>query len=655
MGTPGTTSDFLRLFEPRGIAVVGASAELHRIGGQPIRALSEFGYCGAIYPVNPKYAEIKGLTCYPDVASVPQPCDVALICVPAKAVPDAIRQCRPAGIAFAIVLSAGFREIGDKGMALQAELDAAIRDSGVRVIGPNCQGMMGPKNDLYCGFGAPFMYRHARAGRVAMVTQSGGFGFAVMGLSEAEGIGFNYVVSTGNEADVSALELIDRLLDDDDTDIVATYMEGVSDGRRLIDIGRRALAANKPILVWKVGNSDTGRRAAASHTANLTAGYELYRAAFREGGYLEVNDVADLVDLARAFGARRLPAGNQVAVISISGGAGVLLADRCEELGLTLPPLSDATLAELRAVLPEFSSVLNPIDVTAQVFNDFSIFNKVVSLVARDAAVHQLIVVTASVEGAAADRLAHELVSIAAATDKPILVASSAPPGRADAARRLLDDSSIAVYPTPGRAAKGAAALAEFAARRRRLARAVPQRRVIERQALQLPAARGTLGEHRSKQLLKAYGIPVVEEVLLRIDEIAGLRQAPFAFPLVAKLESPDLPHKTEAGAVRVGLRSLDELKSAVREMREAALSYKPDARIEGAMIQQMARGLEVIVGTTRDPFFGPTVVFGLGGIFTEVLRDVTHRFAPFDTATAREMILEIKSAQLLRGYRRSE
>src|SRR5574340_413247 len=410
MGTPGTTSDFLRLFEPRGIAVVGASAELHRIGGQPIRALSEFGYCGAIYPVNPKYAEIKGLTCYPDVASVPQPCDVALICVPAKAVPDAIRQCRPAGIAFAIVLSAGFREIGDKGMALQAELDAAIRDSGVRVIGPNCQGMMGPKNDLYCGFGAPFMYRHARAGRVAMVTQSGGFGFAVMGLSEAEGIGFNY---------------------------------GVSAGRRLIDIGRRALAANKPILVWKVGNSDTGRRAAASHTANLTAGYELYRAAFREGGYLEVNDVADLVDLARAFGARRLPAGNQVAVISISGGAGVLLADRCEELGLTLPPLSDATLAELRAVLPEFSSVLNPIDVTAQVFNDFSIFNKVVSLVARDAAVHQLIVVTASVEGAAADRLAHELVSIAAATDKPILVASSAPPGRADAARRLLDDSSI--------------------------------------------------------------------------------------------------------------------------------------------------------------------------------------------------------------------
>jgi acyl-CoA synthetase (NDP forming) len=652
MTAQATHAELSRLLDPRGIAIVGASAELHRIGGQPIRALSEFGYQGRIYPVNPKYSEIKGLTCFPDVASVPQPCDVALICVPAKLVPDAIRQCGEAGIAFAVILSAGFREIGDKGMMLQAELDAAVRDSGVRVIGPNCQGMMGPKNDLYCGFGAPFMYRHTRSGRVAMVTQSGGFGFAVMGLSEAEGVGFNYVISTGNEADIGALELIDTFIERDDTDIVATYLEGVTDGRRLIETGCRALRANKPILVWKVGNSATGRRAAASHTANLTAGYELYRAAFRQGGYLEVGDVSDLVDLSRAFGLRRLPTGNNVAVISISGGAGVLLADRCEELGLALPSLSEATATELRALLPAFSSVANPIDVTAQVFNDFSVFNKVVNLVARDTEVHQLIVVTASVEGASADKLAQELVSVAAATDKPILVASSAPPSRADAAKKLLEDNLIPVYPTPGRAAMGAAALAEFAARRRKLLTATVQPRLVARQALELPAQRGTLGEHRSKQLLQAYGIPVVSEVLMAIDEIGALKQAPFAFPLAAKLESPDLPHKTEAGAVRVGLRSLDELKTSVHEMREAALRYKPDARIEGVLIQEMASGLEVIVGTTRDEFFGPTVVFGLGGIFTEVLRDVTHRFAPFDTATAHEMILEIKGVQLLRGYR---
>lgn len=644
--------DFSRLFEPRAIAIVGASAEPNRIGGQPVRALKEFGYQGGVYPVNPKHAEIMGLACFADVAQVPRPCDVALICVPASAAPAAIRQCGSAGIAFAIVLSAGFREIGEKGMALQAELDAAIRDSGVRVIGPNCQGMMAPKNGLYCGFGAPFTYRHDRVGRVAMVTQSGGFGFAVMGLSEADGIGFNRVVSTGNEADVGALELIGELLDADDTDVVAAYLEGVRDGRRLIDLGRRALEANKPILVWKVGNSDTGRRAAASHTANLSAGYELYRAAFREGGYLEVDDVADLVDLGRAFGARRLPAGNQVAVISISGGAGVLLADRCEELGLALPPLSEHTLAGLREVLPGFGSMLNPIDVTAQVFNDFGIFNNVVGLVARDAAVHQLIVVTASVEGAAAERLARELAAIAATTDKPILVASSAPPARAEAARKLLDEAGIPTYPTPGRAAKGAAGLAEFAARRRRLARGAPQPRLTARQDLLLNGARGTLGEHRSKQLLTAYGIPVVREVLIGVDEVGALRQAPFPFPLVVKLDSPDLPHKTEAGAVRIDVRSLDEMKSAVREMRQAALAYRPGARIDGVTIQEMARGLEVIAGTTRDEFFGPTVVFGLGGVFTEVLRDVSHRFAPFDAATAREMILEIRSAQLLRGYR---
>lgn len=651
VGRPAA-DDLARLLEPRGIAIVGASADLQRIGGQPIRALGEFGYRGGIYPVNPKYTEINGLPCYPDLASVPQPCDVALICLPAKFVADAIRQCGAAGIGFAVVLSAGFREIGEKGAALQAELDAAIRDSGVRIVGPNCQGMLAPANDVYCGFGAPFMYRHERSGRIAMVTQSGGFGFAVMGLSEAEGIGFNCVISTGNEADIGALDLLECFLSRDDTDVVATYLEGVTDGRRLVEIGRRALRAEKPILVWKVGNSATGRRAAASHTANLTAGYGLYRAAFREGGFIEIGDVADLVDLARAFAARRLPAGNRVAVISISGGAGVLLADRCEELGLTLPPLSEATVAALRGLLPEFSSLLNPIDVTAQVFNDFGVFNKVVSAVAADPQVDQLIVVTASVAGAAAERLAGELVAVAAATDKPVLVASSAPPGRADAAKSLLQDSNIPVYPTPGRAAKGAAALAEFAARRRRLRNPAAQPRPIARQDLALPAGPGTLGERRSKQLLAAYGIPVVGEVLLPLDEVAALERAPFAFPLVAKLDSPDLPHKTEAGAVRVGLRSLDALKAAVREMRHSALRYMPEARIDGVLIQEMASGLEVIVGATRDPFFGPTVVFGLGGIFTEVLRDVTHRFAPFDVATAREMIGEIKAAQLLRGYR---
>ncbi len=652
MTTATMAADYARLLNPRGIAIIGASAELNRIGGQPIRALADFGYAGHIYPVNPKYQEIKGLKCYQDIASVPQPCDVALVCVPARMVPDTLRQCGFAGIGFAVVLSAGFREIGEKGQGLQDELDAALRESGVRIIGPNSQGILGPINNLFCGFGAPFMYRHPEGGRIAMITQSGGFGFAVMGLSEAQGIKFNYVISTGNEADIGALNLIDAFIERDDTDIIATYLEGVDDGRRLIDAGKRALRANKPILVWKVGNSEAGRQAAASHTANLSAGYELYRAAFREGAFVEVNDVDDLVDLSRAFSMHRLPKGNNVAVVSVSGGAGVLLADRCEGLGLKLPQLSDTTMQELGALLPSFSSFANPIDVTAQVFNDTSVFNKVLSVVARDPGADQLIVVLASVEGALAEKIASELVAVSQTTDKPIFVASSAPPGRADAAMAEFYRGNLAVYSTPGRAAKSAAALAEYARRYRAQQPDGDIVRSVARQDLALVGKTGTLGEHASKKLLSAYGIPVVDEVLLSIEDVLALRKEPIPFPIVAKLESADLPHKTEAGAVRVNIGNLDELKGVVRQMVSSAAHFKADAKIEGVSLQEMASGLEVILGAVRDPYFGPTVVFGLGGIFTELLHDVVHRFAPFDERTGREMILQIKSAALLTGYR---
>lgn len=651
MATATKAADYARLLNPRGIAIVGASAELNRIGGQPIRALADFGYEGAIYPVNPKYQEIKGLKCYPEIASVPQPCDVALVCVPARLVPDTLRQCGTAGIGFAVVLSAGFREIGEKGQVLQDDLDAALSESGVRIIGPNSQGILGPINNLFCGFGAPFMYRHPADGRIAMITQSGGFGFAVMGLSEAQGIAFNYVISTGNEADIGALELIDAFIDRDDTDIIATYLEGVNDGRRLIDAGRRALRANKPILVWKVGNSEAGRQAAASHTANLSAGYELYRAAFREGAFVEVNDVDDLVDLSRAFGMRRLPRGHNVAVVSVSGGAGVLLADRCAGLDLKLPQLSEATMQALGELLPSFSSYANPIDVTAQVFNDTSVFNKVLSVVARDPKADQLIVVLASVEGPLAEKIASELVAVSQTTDKPIFVASSAPPGRAEAAMAQFRRGNLAVYSTPGRAAKSAAALAEYARRRLQQPDGEPARTVSKR-GLPLTGKAGPLGEHASKALLKAYGIPVVEEVLLPVEEVRALRDAPIPFPIVAKLESADLPHKTEAGAVRVNIGSLEALKGAVHEMIGSAKRYKADVNIEGVSLQEMASGLEVIVGSVRDAYFGPTVVFGLGGIFTELLHDVAHRFAPFDVQIAREMILQVKSADLITGYR---
>jgi len=643
------------LLHPRGIAIIGASPEPHRIGGQPIRALKEFGYAGRVYPVNPKYDEVQGLPCCRDIASVPKPCDIALICVPASAVAQSIRECGHVGIPAAVVLSAGFKEIGEAGQALQADLDAAIAESGVRVIGPNCQGMLSPAEHVYCGFGAPFMYSHALTGSIALVTQSGGFGYAVMGLSEAEGTGFNHVISTGNEADVTALDLMELLLAHEKTRIVATYIEGVKDGRRLTALGHQALSVNKPILVWKVGNSETGKIAAASHTANLSAGVEMYRTAFAQGGYVELSDVYDLVDMANAFSSPHRPQGKRVAVISISGGAGVLLADVCDGLGLSLPAMSEETLVQLRGLLPGFSSLLNPIDVTAQIFNDFSVFNKVVSAVGADPGIDQLIVVMASVEGANALKLATELADIHGRLNKPIFVVSSAPAARAKDAREKFREAAIPVYPTPSRAAKGMAAVTEFERKRvAHMARATATvTRAFQKPTITMPDASCTsLSERESKAILAAYGIPVVQEVFLTMDRAVAGDYSGIAFPVVAKLDSPDLPHKTEAGAVRVGLQNAPALKTAIDDMVQSAKAYKPDARIAGVSVQQMATGTEVIVGTVNDPYFGPTVVFGLGGIFTELLKDISMRFAPVSIEDARSMVTEIKASKLLTGYR---
>lgn len=643
------------LLHPRGIAIIGASPEPNRIGGQPIRALKDFGYAGGIYPVNPKYQEVQGLPCYADIPNVPKPCDIALICVPASAVAASIRECGKAGIPAAVVLSAGFKEIGEPGMGLQAELDAAIAESGVRVIGPNCQGMLSPAENVYCGFGAPFMYAHPLSGSIALVTQSGGFGYAVMGLSEAEGTGFNHVVSTGNEADVTALDLIELLLGHDKTKMIAAYIEGVKDGRRLVALGEQALKADKPIFVWKVGNSETGKIAAASHTANLSAGYEMYRTAFAGGGYVELTDVYDLVDMANAFSSPHRPKGNRVAVISISGGAGVLLADVCDGLGLKLPAMSEATLTELRSLLPGFSSLLNPIDVTAQIFNDFSVFNKVVSAVGADPGIDQLIIVMASVEGGNALKLATEISEIHQRLAKPVFVVSSAPAARAKDAREKFRDAAIPVYPTPSRAAKGMAALTEFERKKQE----VPSRglstatRPFPKPSIQLESARdSSLSERDSKAILAAYDVPVVGEVFMSVDAMLASQAIDIPFPVVAKIDSPDLPHKTEAGAVKVGIQNFEQLKTAVQEMLTSSKKYKKDARISGVSVQEMAKGVEVIIGAVNDPFFGPTVIFGLGGIFTELLKDISMRFAPVSIAEAKSMIMEIKASKLLTGYR---
>ncbi len=648
--------DFARLFNPRAIAVVGASPDAARIGGQPIPILLDSRFGGGIYPVNPKYPQIGDLACYASVGDVPRPCDLAIVAVAAARVPDVIMQCGKAGIPFAIVFSAGFREVGAEGAALEAKLKEAAAASGVRVIGPNCIGTMNLVDRVYCGFGVGFRNPNLKRGPVAFVSQSGGFAYSAVALADAEGMGFNYIVSAGNEADVTTLELAADFLERAEVEVLVLYLEGVNDGWRLRELGARALALGKPILTWKAGNTTVGRAAAESHTASMTAGYELYRTAFREGGFIEVRDVHEVVDITRAFLAKRIPSGPNIAIITTSGGSAVLMADECDRHGLTLPRLTADTLKAIEQIAPKHCALGNPIDLTAQISGNNEDFNRIVELALNDPNIEQMIVRYGTVQGPRGAAWANDLAAIVERAGKPVIVSLGRTPDSASAALEVFERERIPWVLTPTRTAVAAGALSQYAQKQRRFRAAQTRgtQRSVARQELPLPSGATRLSEVESKKLLYAYGIPVARELVLAPAAIAALTESPLKFPLAVKIDSPDIAHKTEAGAVRLNVQNLEALKAAAEEVVANARRYKPDARVNGVLVAEMAAGTEVILGVVNDKFFGPVVMFGLGGVFAELLKDVTYRFAPFDVAMAREMIAEIKAAPLLTGYRGS-
>jgi acyl-CoA synthetase (NDP forming) len=641
---------FERLFHPKGIAVIGASADLTRIGGHPIKALKNAGYKGGVFPINPKYPELHGLKCYPDVMSLKEPCDVAVVAVPAPGVAKAIRDCGKAGIPFAVVLTAGFRETGPEGRKLEAELKTAVDESGVRIIGPNCQGMLSIQARVFAAFGSVADETDFRPGSVSCAFQSGGFGYAIVNLAEAQGVGFRYCVSSGNETDVAMPELLSAFLDDPGTSLAFAYLEGTPDARPLLDVGRKSLEKGKPVLIWKAGTTDAGVKAAASHTANMTGTYDLYRAAMRQCGLIEVDDVEPIVDLAKLFGQGRLPKGNSVGVLSISGGSGVVFADAAVRGGLTLPPFAPHTLARLRELIPAFGSAENPADITAALFNNKTLFAQTLDLVLADEGLDQLVVLIASISGPSAAHCCEVIAAAAAKTEKPVSVQWSGRQGKSEEAAKALAAANVPFATTPVRLARACAILSRFAEDQRRLLpRKVPK--VVTPKGLDLPAGAVTLNEAESKAVLRTFGVPVAKEVFVAANADVVAASAKLKAPFAVKVVSRDVPHKTEAGGVKLGV-SKEGLAEAARAVSDNARQHVPGAAIDGVLVSEMASGLETLIGVINDPSFGPMVALGLGGVFTEVLKDVTYRVAPFDIETARDMISELRAAKLFEGYR---
>ena len=649
-------TDLARFFSPRSIAIIGASQDLISISGQPLKHLVTHKYAGKLYPVNPKYQEILGVKCYPSLAALPEAPELALVLINAARVADTLRECGKLGVPYAIVFSSGFSETGGKGVTMQRELAAIAAEYEIGIIGPNCQGMINPATNVYAGFGSIFNADYT-AGRVSMVSQSGGFGFSVMNLAAMDGgVHFRQMVTTGNETGISTLDFLNYFVDDPDTDIIACYIEGLKDAHRLIGIGGRALTRKKPIFAWKVGNTDEGRKAAASHTANLGGEMALYKAAFRQCGIIQVDDIQDVVDYSRAFQCGKLPAGNRVAIITISGGAGILITDECVGRGMQVPQLSAATTEKLRGIVPSFGSVLNPIDVTAAIFSDLTMISRTLNAVLDDPNIDAVAMLNASLQGDLAASVAREIVAVAKHSVKPIFLSWSARDSVAVEAYAMLDAAKIPHYKSPVRCGRALSALSWYAGALRNAdaVRAEEAPVITSVDARRMLAGKADdVTEYAAKQVLAHYGIGITTEELATSREQAVTLARRIGYPVVLKVQSPDISHKTEAQAVRLGLTTDAAVAAAYDEILRNAQAYTAGARIEGVLVQEMVSGgIEAILGVTNDKLFGPAVMFGLGGIFAEVLKDVTYRVAPFGRRAGREMLSELRGSGVFAGVR---
>ncbi len=636
------------LFEPRSVAVIGASADPARIGGRPIAGCLALGFAGGLYPVNPSRTEIQGLRCYPDVNAIGQPVDLAIIALPAALCEAAIAQCAATGVGAAIVLSAGFAEMGEEGIALQDRMRATAQHAGIRLVGPNCMGLLNLRRGLVASFTSLVDNAPGRIGAISVISQSGAFGSHCLALMRERGLGLDLWATTGNQADVDFADGLAWMAQAPETRVIVGCLEGVADGARLR--GALALAQRNriPVVMMKLGRSDVGRAAALTHTAALAGSDAVFDAMLRDHAVHRADDVDELFDIAYACTAGKFPASSDVGLITTSGGFGIVMADAASAHGLTVPALPAATQARLKALVP-FASPRNPLDVTGQFINDPSAVLPMFEALIDDGGFPAAVcyIGSAGVIPHLIDKLAPSFEAVAQRFDQHLLVLSMI----ADVAtRKRFEALGYLVFENPERAVGAVAALARFA---QQFARQMPATVALP-PSLAAPAAGGTtLDEARSKQVLAQAGIPLLDERIARSAAEAADMADELGFPVAMKILSPDIVHKSDIGGVLLGIRNPDEAMEAFVQLHKAALTVAPDARVEGILIAPMADdGVEMIVGCDHDDVFGPVVMLGLGGIFVETLASTTLRMAPFDHAIAAAMIDEVQGGAILRGLR---
>jgi acetate---CoA ligase (ADP-forming) len=641
------------LFAPDSIALIGASRDLEKIPGRLLSMLRKNEFPGKIFPINPNYGDIDGLKCYPAIADVGGPIDLAIVMIPARAVLGALEQCAAAGVKNAVIISSGFAEEGGDSAAMQDAIVALAKNTGMRISGPNAEGFYSQVQRVAATFsptvdvkpGAPPLVATIR--RIGIVAQSGGIGFAIYHRAKALGIALSYVISAGNESDLGAGEFFEFVVQDSSTDVILLFIEGIRDVDKFLVAARRAAEIGKPVIVTKVGRSGAGERAAASHTASMAGWSAAYDAVFAKYGFIVSNDLDEAVTIAAVLTTNPMPKGDRVAVLTVSGGAGIWGADTVAMQGLQVPELSGSIQTEIRKLLPSYGAAGNPIDVTAQGVHSGGLQRSIDLLDVSDEVDAILVVLSLSSDTRMPFKQA-ELKPVLSAQNKPIVFYSYTLPSHF--ARTEFAASGAVVLSGlthVGVAMRQMVQRAKFRLAPPATAAASPPRDV----SAHLKSA--TLSEFDSKSLLRDAGIALPDEVLVSSRGELDAAIARAGFPLVMKIQSRDISHKSEVGGVRVNIASKGEAFAAYQALLESAGRHRPDAAIQGVLVGPMAKkGVEIIVGTLLDATFGPLIMVGLGGITTELFKDVIYRPAPVSAAEASAMLAELKAAPLLNGFR---
>ena len=641
-------------FEPGSVAVVGASREKGKVGNELLTALIRGGFEGKIFPINPKADEIEGLKCFPDVKSVGEAPDLVVITVPAKIVPAVMRDCADAGVKAVIIISAGFKETGEEGGRLEQAALQIARAAKMRVIGPNCLGLMVPGRKLNASFGGGL----PRPGEIGYFSQSGALLTAILDMARTQGLGFSKMVSMGNKADISELDILRAFGEDPDTRVIAGYLESITDGAAFVREAEE-ISQRKPILLMKSGGTGAGSQAASSHTGSLAGDEAAYECVFERAGIIRCNSIKVQFDIAQAIAGQPLPRGPSVAVITNAGGPGIMAADAIEREDLTFAKLAGETVDKLAAALPPAANVNNPIDVLGDALDDR--YELALKAALDDPSVDSVLVLLTPQAMTKCEATARTITQLAKGDETKPVLACFMGGQMVEKAQRILQEGGVPNYDSPESAVAVIKAMADhvcWRARPKRIVKLFPVNRRKVEQIIGRSLRRGVtqVGEAESKDILEAYGFLTPKGALASTADQAANIADQLGYPVVLKIWSPDISHKSDVGGVKIGLANAQQVRDAFDLMMYRIPKKVPEAAILGVLVQEMCRsGREVILGMTRDPQFGPIMMFGMGGVLVETLRDVAFYLAPLTADEAKEMLMSTKTYRLLKGVRGRE